>query len=101
MRIAPTAVALAMAFPGSAALGQTAADREACTGDVLRLCSSALPHRGRVIACIVRNKGQLGSECRAVVARYSAKYGRGSQRAEKTADGATASLQPVRAGHAE
>ena len=89
MKIAPLVIALVMALPATAAVGQTAADRQACTGDVLRLCSAALPHRGKVISCIVRNTSQLGSDCRAVVARYSGIYGRGSHKAEPT----TASLR--------
>jgi hypothetical protein len=89
MKIAPYVIALAMACPATAAIGQTAADRQACMGDVLRLCSDALPNRGKVISCIVRNTSRLGSDCRAVVARYSAKSGRASHKSEPT----TASLQ--------
>jgi hypothetical protein len=89
MKIAPLVIALAMACPATAAVAQTAADRQACMGDVLRLCSGALPDRGKVISCIVRNTSQLGSGCRAVVARYSGRYGRGSQKSEST----TTSLQ--------
>jgi hypothetical protein len=82
MKIASLVVALAMACPATAAVAQSAADRQACMGDVLRLCSDALPHRGKVISCIIRNTSKLGSDCRAVVARYSARYGRASHKVE-------------------
>jgi hypothetical protein len=66
-----TAAALALGLVSEAALAQTTEDRRACTGDVLRLCASALPHRDRVITCVLANRGRLGGACRAVVARYS------------------------------
>jgi hypothetical protein len=85
MKIALVVVALSMAFSTSAALGQTAQDRQACIGDVLRLCSSAIPDRGRIIACMLQNRSQLGAECRAVVARHTAKPGRVPQLSDKPA----------------
>ena len=54
-------------------------------GDVLRLCASAIPNRERVIACVLRKQQQLGSECRAVVARHTAKTRRDAQPAAKPA----------------
>jgi hypothetical protein len=93
MKIAPMAVVLAMAFPSSAAVAQTAQDRQACMGDVMRLCASAMPHRAQVIACILKNRSGLGSECQAVVARYSGKSGRGTQQADKPRIEQTVSLE--------
>jgi hypothetical protein len=52
-------------------------------GDVMRLCASAIPDRGRVIACMLQNRSQLGAECRAVVARHTTKPGRGQQQSDK------------------
>jgi hypothetical protein len=93
MRIASVAAALAMALPASVALGQTAQDRQACMADVLRLCASAIPNREQVIACMLKNRNLLGSQCRAVVARYNAKPGRDSQQADTPAVEHTVSLR--------
>jgi hypothetical protein len=93
MKIAFVATALAMAFPASGALGQTTQDRQACTADVLRLCASAIPNRERVIACVLRNQNRLGSECRAVVARYIAKSRHDSQPTDKPTIEHTVSLR--------
>lgn len=37
-----------------------------CTGDVMRLCSSEIPDRGRIIACMLRQKASLSAGCRSV-----------------------------------
>jgi len=93
MKIALVAVAWAMTLPVSTAAAQTAEDRQACMGDVMRLCASAIPHRARVIACILKSQGELGTECRAVVTRYSAKNGRGAPQADKPRIEQAVSLQ--------
>ena len=85
MKIAVAAVAVTAVFGAPAALGQSAQDRQACIGDVMRLCASAIPDRGRVIACMLQNRSQLGAECRAVVARHTNKPGRGPQQSDKPA----------------
>ena len=43
------------------------AQRTACTPDVLRLCSAALPDAGRIVACMRTNKAQVSAGCRAVI----------------------------------
>jgi hypothetical protein len=83
MKIALVAVALATVLPVADAVGQTAQDRQACTADVMRLCASAIPNRAHVIACVLRNQSRLGSECRAVVVRYTAKSRTGSEPTSK------------------
>ena len=40
--------------------------RRLCTGDVFRLCSSEIPDRGRIIACMHHKRAQLSAECRSV-----------------------------------
>lgn len=80
MKIAAIIATLAMAIPANA-VAQSAPERQACIGDVLRLCASAIPSRERVIACMLGKRGELGIECRAVVTRYSAKNGRGNPHA--------------------
>ena len=37
-----------------------------CTGDVMRLCSSEIPDRARIIACMHRQKASLSAGCRSV-----------------------------------
>jgi hypothetical protein len=37
-----------------------------CTGDVFRLCSSEIPDRARIIACMIRQKASLSHACRSV-----------------------------------
>jgi hypothetical protein len=55
-----TTVANARAFEG------TAEQREACTPDVFRLCSSEIPDVGRIMACMDANEARLSPGCRAV-----------------------------------
>lgn len=44
----------------------TQEQREACTPDALRLCSSEIPDVSRVVACMVAKKASLSAPCRAV-----------------------------------
>ncbi len=45
----------------------TAEQRKACTGDVMRLCSSAIPDRDRVISCMLQKKESVSTRCRVAV----------------------------------
>jgi hypothetical protein len=45
----------------------TAEERAACTPDVFRLCSSALPSVSGVVACMKRNRSNLSAACSAAV----------------------------------
>jgi hypothetical protein len=49
----------------SYALG-TVEQRAACTPDVFRLCSSAIPNVDNIIACMKANKSSLSPACRSV-----------------------------------
>jgi hypothetical protein len=40
--------------------------RRLCTGDVLRLCSSEIPDRERITACMHRQRASLSEGCRKV-----------------------------------
>ncbi len=60
-------VALCVALWGSDARAFTEEDQQRlCTPDVLRLCSSEIPDRPRIIACMMHKRGQLSAECRSV-----------------------------------
>jgi len=47
----------------------TQADADACTPDVFRLCSSAIPDANRVALCLAQNKRQLSPACAIVFSR--------------------------------
>ena len=60
-------VALCAALWGSSAQAFTEEEQQRlCTGDVFRLCSSEIPNRGRIIACMMHKRAQLSAECRSV-----------------------------------
>jgi hypothetical protein len=60
-------VALCSALWGSSARAFTEEDQQRlCTGDVFRLCSSEIPDRGRIIACMHHKRAQLSEGCRSV-----------------------------------
>jgi hypothetical protein len=60
-------VALCSALWGSSAQAFTEEDQQRlCTPDVFRLCSSEIPNRGRIIACMHQKRAQLSAECRSV-----------------------------------
>jgi hypothetical protein len=45
--------------------------RRLCTPDAFRLCSSEIPDRERVIACMRRQRANLSPECRSVFGKPS------------------------------
>ena len=60
-------VVLCAALWGSNAQAFTEDDQKRlCTPDVFRLCSSEIPDRGRIIACMHQKRAQLSAECRSV-----------------------------------
>jgi hypothetical protein len=60
-------IAIAITLPSSASLAQgTRAQRMACSGDVWRLCSSAIPSVDRIVACLKRERERLSPGCQAV-----------------------------------
>jgi hypothetical protein len=50
----------------SFALG-TAAQRAACTSDVMRLCMSSLGSDNGIISCMKRNRSSLSARCKATL----------------------------------
>jgi hypothetical protein len=58
-------------FAGSAfaqGTGQgTAAEQEACTPDVLRLCGNFIPNVDPIVACLRANERQLSPDCHQVM----------------------------------
>ncbi len=59
-------------FAPAPALAQSAAE-QACTPDVMSLCSEFVPDRGRITSCLRRNRGSLSAGCRAVMGGKSKK----------------------------
>lgn len=45
----------------------TPEQRKACTGDVMRLCSAAIPDRDRVVSCMLQKKESVSNRCRVAV----------------------------------
>jgi hypothetical protein len=41
----------------------TAEQVAACAPDVMRLCSDAIPDQGRITACMIQKKKQIGAAC--------------------------------------
>lgn len=54
------------AVAGAKAFEVTAEQRAACMPDAFRLCSSAIPDVGRIVACMEAKKASLSPPCRAV-----------------------------------
>ena len=67
------AVAAALAEP-------SASDQEACTPDVFRLCSAAIPGEDAIVACLNSKVAQLSPQCRAVIDPPHAPSKRGRRR---------------------
>jgi len=64
------ALVLAVSGVFSSAFSQsqgTQAEREACTPDVMRLCSSEIPDPERIVFCLKRQRANLNSACRVVM----------------------------------
>jgi hypothetical protein len=64
-RAAFVGLALATLSTASFAAG-TAEQRQACTGDVFRLCSSDIPNVDKIVACLKRQRTSLSAGCQAV-----------------------------------
>ena len=60
-------LALALAMLPASSHAYTQEDQQRlCTGDVFRLCSSEIPNRAWIIACMHRQKASLSQGCRSV-----------------------------------
>lgn len=70
--VACVLLAAAAATPASAGddspHADTAAERRACTPDVLRLCRTLIPDRRAITDCLLTNSSRLSPDCRAVMA---------------------------------
>ena len=71
--VAALAIAATSYIGLNAARGEASAeDRQACTPDVFRLCSSEIPNVDRIVACLQKEKPRLSAGCRAVFNREAA-----------------------------
>ena len=59
--------AVAFALISSAAMAQTAAEREACQTDFEKYCPGVRPGGGRVLECLGKHLDQLTPQCKSVV----------------------------------
>lgn len=69
MKFSATIALLSVLAAGSTAQAAdaTAAQRAACTPDVMRLCASDIPDVGAIKACLRREKARLSTGCRTVI----------------------------------
>jgi hypothetical protein len=73
--------ALALCLDVAAARAEpSASDQEACTPDVFKICSSAIPSESAIVACLNAHVPQLSPACRAVIDPPRARPKRRSQR---------------------
>ena len=73
------ALAFATAFSAISSTASHAFSSEAqqmCTGDAFRLCSSEIPNIPKITACMIKQRANLSSGCRAVMDRDLAAQGR-------------------------
>ena len=66
------ALVLAASFSAVASTSSFAFSAEAqqmCTGDAFRLCSSEIPNISKITACMMKQRANLSSGCRAVMDR--------------------------------
>ena len=66
------ALAFAAAFSAVSSTSSFAFSAEAqqqCTGDAFRLCSSEIPNIPKITACMMKQRANLSSGCRAVMDR--------------------------------
>lgn len=72
MNVAMAGLALVLVASPRASHAFTEDDqRRLCTGDVFRLCSSEIPDRDRIVACMMKQRASLSDGCRSVFGRPS------------------------------
>ena len=72
VRKAGLALVLAASFSAVASTSGFAFSAEAqqmCTGDAFRLCGSEIPNISKITACMMKQRANLSSGCRAVMDR--------------------------------
>src|SRR5258706_15756559 len=57
------------ALSSSSSFAFSAEAQQLCTGDAFRLCSSEIPNIPRITACMIKQRANLSSGCRAVMDR--------------------------------
>src|SRR5713226_9678836 len=57
------------ALSSSSSFAFSAEAQQMCTGDAFRLCSSEIPNIPRITACMIKQRANLSSGCRAVMDR--------------------------------
>jgi hypothetical protein len=62
---------VALAMLSTAAIAQSADEQNLCMNDAFRVCSHAIPDRGRTTACMVQNKAKLSAGCQMVMDKYA------------------------------
>jgi hypothetical protein len=76
MRTLFALVLLTLGLTCSAALADPNNDAQACTPDVFRLCSSAIPSRERIVTCLHENRRRLIPACYQVFNRKPYRFAR-------------------------
>jgi hypothetical protein len=67
LSLAGLSLILGLAWTAAPAMAQgTQAQRDACTGDAMRLCGEHIPDAGRTGGCLNAKRAQLSPACRAV-----------------------------------
>lgn len=67
VRLTMTAAVLGLLTLAGPATAASQADRDACTPDVFRLCSSEIPNASKIVACLNSKTSELSPGCRAVM----------------------------------
>ncbi len=57
------------ALSSSSSFAFSAEAQQMCTGDAFRLCSSEIPNIPRITACMMKQRANLSTGCRAVMDR--------------------------------
>ena len=71
------AIAASFALSSTASFAFSAEAQQMCTGDAFRLCSSEIPNIPAITACMVKNRSNLSTGCRAVMDRdFAAQSGK-------------------------
>ena len=60
------------ALSSTSSFAYTVEQRQMCTGDAFRLCSSEIPNIPAITACMKKNRANLSTGCRAVMDKEAA-----------------------------
>jgi hypothetical protein len=76
-------------------------ERQMCTGDAFRLCSSEIPSIARITACMLRNKANVSPGCRAMMDQREAGANKARVAATPVEQPVATKAKPVQAAPAE